>query len=85
MRSENAPAIGKTLRELDLRAKTGATLLAVRRTDTLTAVPPPDFRFQKDDLLVLAGNGPQLTAAVRLVSGNHEETGRSAPISEPGA
>jgi CPA2 family monovalent cation:H+ antiporter-2 len=71
--TEDAPAVGKTLRDLDLRAKTGATLLAVRRTEGLTSVPPPDFQFQKGDLLVLAGNGPQLAAAVRLITGDHDE------------
>jgi CPA2 family monovalent cation:H+ antiporter-2 len=72
--AENAAAVGRTLRDLNLRAKTGATLLAVRRNETLTAVPAPDFQFQKDDVLVLAGNSPQLAAAVRLITGNSEDS-----------
>jgi CPA2 family monovalent cation:H+ antiporter-2 len=67
--ADGAPAIGKTLRELDLRARTGATLLAVRRDGSLTAIPSADFQLQKDDLLVLAGDSRQIAEALRLVAG----------------
>lgn len=69
--AEGSPAIGKTLGELDLRARTGATILAVRRDAALTAVPAADFQFQKDDLLVLAGSGHQITNAIRVIAGGH--------------
>ncbi|MCC7418727.1 MAG: cation:proton antiporter [Planctomycetaceae bacterium] len=64
-----ARAIGKTLRELNLRARTGATLLAVRRDSALTAVPPADFQFQEHDVLVLAGNSHQIASALDLIAG----------------
>jgi len=65
--AEGAPAIGQTLRELDLRARTGVTLLAVRRDAAFTTVPAADFQFQRDDLLVLAGSGRQIADAVRIL------------------
>ncbi|HUE74376.1 MAG TPA: cation:proton antiporter [Pirellulaceae bacterium] len=67
--AEGAAAIGKSLRDLDLRARTGATLLAVRRDAALTTVPAADFQLQKDDLLVLAGNGRQIADALRMIAG----------------
>jgi CPA2 family monovalent cation:H+ antiporter-2 len=67
--AEEEPAIGQSLRELDLRARTGATLLAVRRNSELTAVPAADFQLQAGDLLILAGNGRQIADAVQVVSG----------------
>jgi len=68
--AEGAAAIGKTLRELDLRARTGATLLAVRRDAAFTTVPAADFQFQKDDFLVLAGSRHQIADAVRVIVGD---------------
>lgn len=67
--SVDNPAIGQSLRELDLRARTGATMLAVRRDSELTAVPAADFQLQAGDLLILAGNGRQIADAVQVVSG----------------
>jgi CPA2 family monovalent cation:H+ antiporter-2 len=68
--ADDAPAVGKTLRDLDLRAKTGATLLAVRRDAALTAVPAADFQLNAGDVLVLAGSGPQIADAVRMIAGS---------------
>lgn len=68
--TENSAAVGKSLRELDLRARTGATLLGVRRDLALTAVPTPDFQFQANDELILAGSPRQVEDAVRVLDGN---------------
>lgn len=70
-----APAIGKTLRELDLRARTGVILLAVRRNSTLTAVPSAEFQLQENDLLLLAGNRHQIADAVHAVAGTGDPAG----------
>lgn len=67
--ADDAAAIGKTLRDLELRARTGATLLGVRRDSTLTAVPTPDFQFQERDELVLAGKPQQVADAIRVLDG----------------
>jgi len=70
--SEVAPGVDKSLRELNLRAKTGATLLAVIRDSALVTVPSADFQLQKNDLLVLAGNSRQIVDAVRILAGTAE-------------
>jgi len=66
--ADDSPATGKTLRELSLRARTGATLLAVRRHSEVTAVPDADFQFESGDLLVLAGTLSQIADAVRVLA-----------------
>jgi CPA2 family monovalent cation:H+ antiporter-2 len=71
---EGAPAVGKTLRDLDLRARTGATLLAVQRDGRMETVPPPDFQLLANDLVVLAGNPRQILSAVRLLEQQEEST-----------
>ena len=61
---EDSPAIGKTIRELDFRTQTGATIIAVRRDGKLTANPPADFRLEHKDIAILVGSGGQLDQAV---------------------
>ena len=61
---DGSPAIGRTLAELDLRARTGTTILAVQREQQMTTVPPPDYRLRANDLLVLAGTPRQVLGAV---------------------
>ena len=58
-----APAIGRSLAELDLRARTGATVLAIQRGDTGTASPAPRDPLQAGDVLALAGSEPAIEAA----------------------
>ena len=72
--ADDEPAVDKTLRDLDLRAQTGATLLAVRRGTALTAVPAADFHLKAGDVLVLAGSGPQIADALRLIAGDRDAT-----------
>jgi len=66
---QGAPAVGRSLRELDLRARTGATLLAVKRGETLITVPTADFRMQPEDVLVIAANDTQMADVQHVVLG----------------
>jgi trk system potassium uptake protein TrkA len=51
---------GRTLRELDLRAKYGVTVLAIRRGEDVEVSPRPDVRIQQGDVLVVIGRNEQL-------------------------
>jgi CPA2 family monovalent cation:H+ antiporter-2 len=55
-----SPACGRTIRELDLRARTGLTIVAVTRAGRPTTNPSPDFRLEAGDVLVLVGTHQQL-------------------------
>ncbi|WP_247728793.1 potassium channel family protein [Halovivax limisalsi] len=47
---------GRTVTETDVRARTGCTILAVRRDDeTITSFDPAAFEIEPDDAVVLAG------------------------------
>jgi len=63
--------IGKTLREIDLRAKHGLTLIAIKRTingSMKTDVSPSaDERIQAGDAVALVGSNKALVALERLV------------------
>lgn len=62
----SSPAAGRTIAELELRSRTGATIAAVLRDHTHTHVDPT-FRLRPDDILVLTGGQAALAAATAQV------------------
>ncbi len=60
-------ACGKTLRELDLRRRTGATVLGIIRGDQVLAHPAADLVFAEGDGLVLAADHASVIAALELL------------------
>ena len=48
-----APAAGRTLKDLDIRKNTGATVIAIARSGEAVTNPGPDFTLQADDIVVL--------------------------------
>lgn len=63
--------VGKTLREIDLRARHGLTLIAIKRTTngivTTDVSPSADERIQAGDAVALVGSNKALVALERLV------------------
>jgi CPA2 family monovalent cation:H+ antiporter-2 len=64
----DSPAAGKTLRDLDIRKKTGATVIAIARNNEAVTNPGPDFALQADDIVVLLGAHRDLDEAVNLLT-----------------
>ncbi|HZL88412.1 MAG TPA: cation:proton antiporter [Pirellulaceae bacterium] len=62
----SSPATGQTLGEFNLRARSGATLLAVRRGRDVLINPEPELRFEPGDTIVLMGEPPQVQRALAL-------------------
>jgi CPA2 family monovalent cation:H+ antiporter-2 len=58
-----SPAVGRSLAELDLRAKTGATVLAIHRGEHGVATPSPTDPLRAGDVLALAGSEAAIAAA----------------------
>jgi|AGTN01.2.fsa_nt_gi Kef-type K+ transport system, predicted NAD-binding component len=52
--------VGKSIRDLDIRGKTGATVLAIRRGDRLVAHPSPTEEMQFNDELYVVGEAHSL-------------------------
>jgi CPA2 family monovalent cation:H+ antiporter-2 len=69
-----SPAVGRTLAELDLRATTGATVLAIAREPQGIAMPAPGEPLQAGDILALAGSDDAIEAA-RLALGGDTTAG----------
>ena len=68
----DSPVIGKTMRQLDPRRRSGATVIAVVRGEVLHPVPPPEFRIEHGDCLVLAGSHADVEQAFRLLDGGDD-------------
>jgi CPA2 family monovalent cation:H+ antiporter-2 len=61
---DSSPAIGQRLDQINLRAETGATLVAVRRGSEMVTNPGPDFVFAARDVAILTGDRKQLDQAL---------------------
>ena len=58
--------VGKSLRMLNIRAKYGVSVIALRRAERLAVAPHPDDLFQKGDMLVLLGQADDLSLLEKL-------------------
>jgi len=63
-----APAAwyGKTLKELNVRAKLGANILAIRRNGGMNVSPAADFAILEGDVVVVLGDSRALDAVRKL-------------------
>ncbi|HEU5181671.1 MAG TPA: cation:proton antiporter [Candidatus Polarisedimenticolia bacterium] len=60
-------ALGHSLRDLDLRAATGASVIAVMQEREVFANPDPDTPLSEKDTVILLGNQDQLALACHLL------------------
>jgi monovalent cation:H+ antiporter-2, CPA2 family len=58
-----SPAVGKLVRELELRTRTGATIVGIERQGVNILNPSADEELQTDDQILLLGHHGQLEAA----------------------
>jgi CPA2 family monovalent cation:H+ antiporter-2 len=64
---EGSQSENKSLSEIDLRKKTGVTLLAIRRGTEIIEHPVPDTVFISDDIAYLLGNPEQINFASEML------------------
>jgi CPA2 family monovalent cation:H+ antiporter-2 len=56
----------KTIKELQIRKKTGVTIIAVRRGKIVHTNPEPDFRFRSGDFLLFTGDRENMNTALEI-------------------
>ena len=66
----DSPAVGKRLRELELRTRTGATAIVIKRAGDTITNPGPDQELAANDQLVLLGSPDQLQQARQFLGGS---------------
>jgi len=62
-----SPLKGLSIKRLDLRAKTGATIMAIKRGENIILNPSPETTLEEEDLLVLIGDPKDLNRAFRYL------------------
>jgi K+/H+ antiporter YhaU regulatory subunit KhtT len=67
--------IGRTLQDLDLRAASGAAVIAVVRGEQSFVNPPADLRLEAGDYLVLVGSHDQIERSFIFLDGLDSPTG----------
>lgn len=60
-------AVGRTLAELNLRAETGALVIALQHGTQYIASPPPESRLDEGDVLFLMGDASDILLARRRI------------------
>ncbi|OGW23852.1 MAG: hypothetical protein A2X59_06195 [Nitrospirae bacterium GWC2_42_7] len=61
---ENSHIIGKNIKDLQVRKKTGATIIAVRRGADIFSNPEPEFKFDSGDIILFTGERKNMNAAI---------------------
>jgi CPA2 family monovalent cation:H+ antiporter-2 len=65
---------GRSLDQLGVRARTGATVVAVERSGSTTPNPDPSFQIRRGDRLLVLGS-PETIEQLRALLGHEPETG----------
>ncbi len=63
----DSPAVGKTLAEVNVRVRTGTSVIALMREGVTTSNPGGTFQMEEGDVLVLLGEREQLRRAMGLL------------------
>jgi K+:H+ antiporter len=64
---ERSPAVGRSLAELNLRGRSGATILAISRNNESIVVPRAEERLEAGDVVALAGSHDAIESAKELL------------------
>jgi len=70
---EDSPAVGKTLGDLAIRPRTGASVIAWTRSGVTESNPPTKTKLQPGDVVVLLGTRDQIRRAISLLAESKTE------------
>ncbi|MEM8930218.1 MAG: TrkA C-terminal domain-containing protein [Acidobacteriota bacterium] len=65
---DRSPAVGQSLRDLDMRRRAGASVVAVVRDEDAKPNPSADLVLAKNDTLVLVGSHAEIDGAFDLLA-----------------
>jgi len=67
------PIIGKTIRDVNLKAESGAMIINIIRNNQTITNPPSDFVFQATDQLILFGSHSAIDLGLKILDGNNND------------
>lgn len=71
---DDNPHVGKTINELNIRAKTGATIIAIVRNGKAIPNPSPNERIRGHDTFVLVGDHKSVDDAIQFLNNEKQLT-----------
>jgi CPA2 family monovalent cation:H+ antiporter-2 len=66
------PIVGQSIRDVNLKALSGALIINIIRDNETITNPPSDFIFQEADQLIIFGSHSAIDAALNLLDGNEQ-------------
>lgn len=81
--TEQSSLAGRNTGDTFIRRETGATVIAVKRGETMTANPPEDTHIDAGDFVVAFGTREQLTRFLDLATAKPTDTRAAAARSAP--
>jgi K+:H+ antiporter len=64
--------IGKSIKEIDLKARSGAMIINIIRNNKTITHPPSNFIFKEADQIVLFGSHAAIDAALKILGGKNQ-------------
>lgn len=68
--TSESPLIGKSIKELAIRTRTGASIVGIIRNGKFYPNPDARYRFAAGDLVAVLGEPQQISAFEDMVKGN---------------
>lgn len=68
--TEGSHLVDRTIKELQIRKKTGVTIIAVRRGKTVLSNPEPDFVLKQGDYILFTGDRENMNNALTFFKGD---------------
>ncbi len=62
--TDSSPVTGKSIEELKIRTRTGATIIAIEREGRMNASPDPAYRFKAGDMVYITGKRTDINKAL---------------------
>jgi len=67
------PIIGRSIRDINLKAKSGAMIINIIRNNQTITNPPSDFVLQAADQLILFGSHDAIDLGLKILDGNNHD------------
>lgn len=72
--SAGHPIVGQSIRDVNLKAQSGALIINIIRNNQTITNPPSDFIFQEADQMIIFGSHSAIDAALNLLDGNSQQS-----------
>lgn len=71
---QHSPVVNKSIKELQIRQLTGASIVGILRMGKIVANPGADSQFQTDDIIAVLGERHQVEMVRQLFDGSHNSS-----------